>query len=351
MVDGISGVDLLTVLLSPSPDDVIQAPPEWRPRRAPTAGELLGAEFWRRASMPLDVVRAARRALTDLDATADAVRTGFDGLLEVLQGASTPASATVLNPPHIGPHRRFDWLRLDLGTVKRIKEQLGGTINDVVLATVTGATRRFLSSHGQPPEDLTFRAMIPVSIRASGERGALGNRVAQMLATLPLDEANPARRLQRVVETTQTLKHSHQVEASEIIEELSDWTATAVLTQIMSFAAARRAYNLVVTNVPGPPLPLYLVGAPLRESYPMVPLFASQGLGLALFSYDGGLFWGVNSDWDALPDLHDYIEALNAGFAELAEAARDIAAPVRVRRPPRARRPRPARRTTQRRRA
>jgi WS/DGAT/MGAT family acyltransferase len=346
MVDGISGVDLLTVLLSPSPDDTIQEPPECRPRRAPTARELLGAEVWRRASMPLDVLRAARSAFADRDATVEAVRTRVDGLLEVVRGASTPASDTILNPSRIGPHRRFDWIRLDLGEVKRIKERLGGTVNDVVLATVTGATRRFLSSHGQAPEDLNFRAMIPVSIRTSSERGALGNRVSQMLAALPLDEANPARRLQRVVETTQRLKHSHQVEASELIEELSDWTATAVLTQMIRFAAARRAYNLVVTNVPGPPLSLYLLGARLRESYPMVPLFANQGLGIALFSYDGGLYWGINADWDALPDLHDYVDALGAGFAELSKAARDRAASAA-----RSRKARPVRRKTARRRA
>jgi WS/DGAT/MGAT family acyltransferase len=321
MVDGISGVDLLTVLLSPSPDEAVPEPPQWGPRRAPTTGELLGAEVWRRASMPLDVFKAARGAIANPDATLEAVRTRVDGLLEVLRGASTPAATTILNPPRIGPHRRFDWVRLDLGEVKRIKERLGGTVNDVVLATVTGATRRFLNSHGQMPEDLTFRAMIPVSIRASSERGALGNRVSQMLAALPLDEANPVRRLQRVVETTQRLKHSHQVAASELIEEFSDWTATAVLTQMIRFAAARRAYNLVVTNVPGPPVPLYLLGARLYESYPMVPLFANQGLGIALFSYDGGLYWGINSDWDALPDLHDYIDALGAGFVELAKAA------------------------------
>jgi len=326
MVDGVSGVDLLTVLLSPSPDNAIQDAPNWRPRRAPTARELLRAEVWRRASMPLDVLRAARSAFADLDAIAEAVRTRVDGLLEVLRGASTPASDTMLNPSHIGPHRRFDWIRLDLGEVKRIKERLGGTVNDVVLATVTGATRLFLSSRGRVLEDLDFRAMIPVSIRVSSERGALGNRVSQMLAALPLDEANPARRLQRVVETTQRLKHSHQIEASELIEELSDWTATAVLTQMIRFAAARRAYNLVVTNVPGPPVPLYLLGARLRESYPMVPLFANQGLGIALFSYDGGLYWGINSDWDALPDLHDYVDALGAAFAELSQAAQGGAA-------------------------
>ena len=120
--------------------------------------------------MPLDVLRAARGAFADPEATADAVRTRVDGLLEVLRGASTAASETMLNPSHIGPHRRFDWIRLDLGEVKRIKERLGGTVNDVVLATVTGATRRFLASHGQVPDALEFRAMIPVSIRVSIRR-------------------------------------------------------------------------------------------------------------------------------------------------------------------------------------
>src|SRR5690606_3824190 len=137
------------------------------------------------------------------------------------------------NPERIGPHRRFDWLRMDLSEVKAVKHRLGGTVNDVVLATVVGALRRFLPARGVAVEDLDFRALIPVSVRARNERGALGNKVAQMMARLPLDERDPYRRLQRVTETTTQLKQSHQVEASELIEELSDWAASGLMTQVM----------------------------------------------------------------------------------------------------------------------
>ncbi len=212
-------------------------------------------------------------------------------------------------------------MRLDLGQVKEVKNRLGGTINDVVLATVVGAVRRFLRQHGTTPEDLNFRALIPVNVRSQQERGALGNRVAQMVAHLSLAEAEPRRVFQSVVEATQAVKHSHQVEATELIEEVSDWTTTGLLTQLIRFAASRLTYNLIVTNVPGPAVPLYLLGAPLRHSFPMVPLFRNQGLGIALFSYDGGLYWGINADWETVPDLHDFAEALEQSFRDLYHAA------------------------------
>jgi WS/DGAT/MGAT family acyltransferase len=204
--------------------------------------------------------------------------------------------------------------------VKAVKRRLGGTLNDVVLATVVGALRRFLPARGVAVEDLDFRALIPVSVRAKSERGALGNKVSQMLAHLPLDERDPCRRLQRVAETTTRLKHSHQVEASELIEEFSDWAATGLMTQVMRLSSQRRMFNLVVTNVPGPPVPLFVLGAPLVGAYPGVPLFTNQALGIALFSYADGLYWGVSADWDVVPDLHDFVDALAAGFRDLVEA-------------------------------
>jgi hypothetical protein len=171
---------------------------------------------------------------------------------------------------------------------------------------------------------LDFRALIPVSVRARADQAALGNKVAQMFARLPIDEASPRRRLERVVETTTRLKKSSQVHTSELIEQFSDWTATALLTEIMRLSARQRTYNLIVTNVPGPQIPLFLLGAPLCETYPMVPLFKNQALGIALFSYAGGLHWGLNADWDELPELHDVVGDLRDSFAELQRAARPI---------------------------
>ena len=230
------------------------------------------------------------------------------------------ASATPLNPV-IGPHRRFDWARFDLDAVKAVKQRLGGTLNDVVLATVSGATRRFLEARGVPVGRLDFRAMVPVSVRAASEHGTLGNRVANFIAPLPVDEPDPLARYRKVVRATAQQKGSRVIHGTELIEEIGNWTSTAVLTQLMRMAAQWRPFNVVVTNVPGPPIPLYLLEAPLRETYPMVPLFANQALGFALFSYAGNLFWGLNADWDAVPDLHDFATALHTELEVLREAA------------------------------
>ena len=293
----------------------------WEPRRAPSGVELLAGELRRRVDMPLTVLRSVGRSLADPQTTWDDVREKVDAFREFFGLASVSAPEMPINPMQIGPHRRFDWVRLDLGKVKEVKNALGGTVNDVVLASVVGAMRCYLAGRGLSPSPLDFRVLIPVSIRSQEERGALGNRVAQMVAPLPLGEDQPRRIHQRVVETTQAIKHSHQVEAAEMLEEFSDWTATALLTQLVRFAAKRRPYNLVVTNVPGPPIPLYLLGARLLHSYPMVPLFSNQALGIALFSYADGLYWGVNGDWDALPDLHDFVEGIGRGFDDLYAAA------------------------------
>jgi diacylglycerol O-acyltransferase len=333
MVDGISGIDLLTLLLSPTHAATIEPPPPWEPRRAPSGAELLARELRRRADMPFTVLRTIGRSLADPQTTLHEIRETVDAFAEFLGQAAISAPELPINPPHIGPHRRFDWVRLDLGHVKEVKNQLGGTVNDVVLATAVGAMRRYLAGRGLSPSPLDFRVLIPVSLRSQTERGSLGNRVAQMVAALPLGEDQPRRIYQRVVEATQAVKHSHQVEATEMIEEFSDWTATAVLTQLVRFAAKRRPYNLVVTNVPGPPVPLYLLGARLLHSYPMVPLFSNQALGIALFSYTDSLYWGINADWDALPDLHDFADAIERGFEDLYRTA---TAARTSRRPPRA---------------
>ena len=161
-------------------------------------------------------------------------------------------------------------------------------------------------------DDLNFRAMVPVSVRNAGERGQLGNRVSFMMAPLPLGERDPARRLRGVIETMQALKHSKQRRGGELLEQVSDRLSTGLFAQVARLGARTLPYNMVVTNVPGPQFPVYLLGAPLREVYPLVPLFKNQALGIALFSYDGGLYWGFNADWDAMPDLHDVVGFVDA---------------------------------------
>jgi WS/DGAT/MGAT family acyltransferase len=325
MIDGIAGVDLLATLLQPSPGDGPGAPPPWRPRPAPTPAELLAREALRRAREPLALLGAGARLLRRPGAALASIADSARGIGEALAaGFSAPASPTPLNPSHVGPHRRFDGVRFDLERVKEVKRRLGGTLNDVVLATVAGAVRSFLRGRGLRVGGLDFRVLCPVNIRAESERDRLGNRVVMMVVPLPVSERDPRARLRRVIESTQGLKDSRQMRGAELIEEIADWTATALVTETIRLATRRRAFNLIVTNVPGPPTPLYLLGATLLETYPWAPLYENQALSIALFSYRGGLYCGLNSDWDRVADLHDFAGALGTEFDELAKLAESM---------------------------
>jgi hypothetical protein len=184
--------------------------------------------------------------------------------------------------------------------------------------------------------------MVPVNVRRKEEPGRFGNRVSMLAAPLPLDEPDPRRRLARIVETTGALKASHLAEGVETIEEIGEWGLTRLFTQLSRLAALSRPFNVVVTNVPGPQVRAYLLGCPLRSVYPLVPLYRNQALGIALFSYDGGLFWGLNADWDALPDLHELADALREDFEALQQVAAEQRGATRTGAPRTARRPRRA---------
>jgi len=316
MIDGISGVDLMAVLMSPSPDEAIPAAPTWLPRPAPSRFALLRDEWLRRFGEPLAALRETPCALTSPLTMASHTLENVRALMETLGSTLWPASPTPFNRP-IGPHRRFDWTSMELAAVKAVKDRLGGTVNDVVLATVAGALRRFFERRRINPDMLEIRANVPVSLRTAEERGTLGNRIALWMTDLPVGERDPLRRLQAVRATTTRLKESKQAMGAEVLAAVSEWTSSTLLALAVQLATRSRPFNLVVTNVPGPQIPLYLLGAPLQECYPMVNLLLNQGLGVALFSYAGRLCWGCISDWDLVPDLHDFIGDIEASFAEL----------------------------------
>jgi WS/DGAT/MGAT family acyltransferase len=317
MVDGVSGVDLLEVLLDSSPQAAREDPPLFIPRGVPRAFELLRDEVIDRVTAPFQV---AGRLLRDpMGFVSDVVESVKAAAETVMAGISLP-SETPVNQA-IGPYRRFDWLTMDLEDVKDVKNQLGGSLNDVVLATVAGAVRRFLGRRRANPSELKFRVMVPVSVRSSSERGTLGNKVAAWMAELPVAESDPTRRHAAVCATTARLKTSKQALGAEILTRVTDWTPSTLLALGARLAHRGLPFNLVVTNVPGPQVPLYLLGARMVEIYPLVPLFARLGLGIALFSYAGRLHWGFNADWDVMPDLHDFVRATEESFAELHAAA------------------------------
>ncbi len=319
MIDGISGADLMAGFMQGSADEPARTSSlRWVPRPKPSGAQLVTEELRRRASLPVKVIGAGLSALREPLHTFDRARRAVEAVAEALSHGLGSASATPLNDA-IGPYRRFDWTRMDLSEVKQVKNRLGGTVNDIVLAVVAGAMREFLGRRSVSVEGIDFRAMLPVNVRAADQRGKLGNRVAFLMARLPLQEKDPRARLRCVIETTQELKASSTVAGGELLEELSDWTTGALFAGFSRLAASTRSYNMVVTNIPGVQFPVYFAGARMDEIYPLVPLFSNQALGIALFSYNGTLFWGFNADWDAMPDLHDLVALVHQEFDALSK--------------------------------
>ena len=328
MIDGVGSVELSTALIQARKDieGRIDNPPAFRTRPVPSPRELFLDELNRRVAEPLGAMRTAGTALADPLRALRSLRDSLGAASAGLRGALSSASPTPLND-EVGPHRRFDWLEMSLDEVKSVKNRLGGTINDVVLTVASGALGRFLRDRGVRVQDLDFRAMLPVNVRVASDRESLGNRVSSLMAALPLAERDPVKRLQLVMQTTGGLKKSGQAAGIKLLEELSDSSLGGLFSLLSRLSAMARPFNVVITNVPGPQFELYFLGSPLRAAYPLVPLFHNQTIGIALFSYNGTLFWGFNADWDAIPDLHELVDGVAKEFVRLKDAA--AAAPVR----------------------
>jgi WS/DGAT/MGAT family acyltransferase len=221
----------------------------------------------------------------------------------------------------IGPHRRFVWARSELATFKRIKDSLGGTVNDVVLAVVTGALREWLHGRGIRTEGLELRALVPVSIRSEDERGNLGNKIAVMRGPLPVYVEDPVRRLRVVSEQMEGLKRSKQALGAEVISRFNDFAPPTLLAQASRINFSTRLFNLIVTNVPGPQLPLYVLGREMEEIFPVAFLPQNHVLAVAIMSYNGRVGFGLLADYDSVEDAEMIAEGIDASLTELEEAA------------------------------
>jgi diacylglycerol O-acyltransferase len=319
LVDGVSGVDLTAVLFDSSPDPSPPAPPDrpWAPRPMPTGAQLLADALVERATIPAEAVRGLRRLtraprqmLHDLTNAAAFAGPGL-----------SPAPPSPFNVP-IGPHRRYTWVEAPLAELKAVKDAWGGTVNDAILTAVSLGLGRYLRGEGHDTSGLVLRAMVPVSVRADAQRGALGNQVAAMWAPLPVGATDPRASFSIVHDAMGDLKRSGQAVGATVLTGMADFAPPTILSQAARLQARQRFFNIVVTNVPGPQFPLYLLGRRLHALAPVVPLARNQALGIAIMSYDGRVFIGLLGDYDALPGLDAVAAALDAGLHEMVSAAR-----------------------------
>ncbi|HEU5302852.1 MAG TPA: wax ester/triacylglycerol synthase family O-acyltransferase [Acidimicrobiia bacterium] len=320
LVDGVSGVDVATVLLDFTPEPTILDAPEWRPQPAPPPARVLIDTVRGLLANTQQLASATRRA-------AEVPRRAVDRLGELTRSLTTlteggvVAPRTSLNHPIVGRSRRFAEARVSLDDVKAVRRAFGGTVNDVVLTGVAGGLARLLDHRGELHPELVLKVFCPVSVRDETERMQLGNRVSAMFVPVAVGELDPLRRLAAVRESTQGLKEREQAVGAAALLGAAEWAAPTLLGLAARLVHHQPFVNLVCTNIPGPQEPLYCMGARMLEAFPMVPLARNLNLGVAILSYCGELHLGLLADRDQWGDLDVLVEGIDDAFAELAKLA------------------------------
>ena len=324
MVDGVSAVDIGTVILDTEPTPREVPEDDWKARKEPGALGLVTGALTDLVTRPTAALDTARTAIGDVRTTAGKLATVAGGVLAQARLMARQAPDTPLNVP-IGEQRRFGMAATDLDDYKRVRKAHGGTINDVVLATVSGALRTWLLTRGEKVTPTTVvRAMVPVSVRADEQKGELGNRVSSYFVDLPVGEGSAVMRLHQVSFAMRGHKESGSSVGADALVQLSGFAPPTIhaLGARTASVMTRRLFNLVVTNVPGPQFPLYAAGARMLAMYPVVPLAKNQAVSIGLTSYDGGVFYGLNADRDAMPDIDVLASCLEESLAELVGTTR-----------------------------
>jgi WS/DGAT/MGAT family acyltransferase len=327
MADGGGTLDIGSLLLDDTPTPREPPPDRWQPARAPGALELMAAAVADNLRRPSEIVETLRGSVTDARATTGRALGAVTGALATVRTSLRPAPATALNVP-LGEQRRYGTAATALEDYKRVRQTHGGTVNDVVLATVAGALRTWLLTRGESvTAATTLRAMVPVSIQDPDDAGESdprtppGSRVSAVFVELPVGESSPRVRLHRVSYQMKAHKDSGRSVGADALQSLSGFAPPTIHAAAARLGArmARRLFNVVVTNVPGPQFALYAAGAQMLECYPVVPLAKEQALTVGLTSYDGGVFYGLNADRDAMPDVDVLALCLEESLAELLE--------------------------------
>jgi WS/DGAT/MGAT family acyltransferase len=326
MVDGISNLELATILLDVDPEPGKQpfGVSRWEARASPTGMGLLVNSLRERVTRPARLLSAARAVAGQPGRLANALRDTASGLASMAEHMGVPKSPINGNT---GPARAFAYSRFPLEDFRLIKGAFGGTINDIVLAAVAGGLRHFLVARGVDPDDerSALQALCPVSIRDTSERTALGNRLAMLLVKLPIGESDPQRRIAKVRTTVDALKARKQAVGADFLLNLAGFAPSTLHAMVARASLRQIAFNLIVTNVPGPQFPLYCQGAKLVEVFPIAFLYDGQQLAIAIFSYNGTLNFGYLVDAQGVPDVDVFAECVEEGLRELLEAARGTA--------------------------
>jgi diacylglycerol O-acyltransferase / wax synthase len=329
LVDGVAAVDIGQVLLDPDPQPHELPPDTWRPAREPTAVELVAGAVVDAVRRPTAVVDTLRTGFADARFTAGRIASG---VLAVARSTARAAPASPLNAA-IGEQRRYAMVTGSLDEFRRVRKAHGGTVNDVVLATVAGGLRAFLLTRGESVTRTTaLRALVPMSARHPDAEVArppdagfrIGTRVLSYLVDLPVGESSPVMRLHQVAYQMKVYQDSGQAVAAESLAGIAGFAPPTLhsLGARVAGGLSRRMFNLVITNVPGPQVPLYADGARMLAAFPVTPLAKGQALAVSLTSYDGGVFFGLNADRDAVPDLAVLAQCLYEAIAEMAETVR-----------------------------
>ena len=322
LVDGVSGVDLATVLfdLEPKPATSHAELEPWSPQPEPSAAELVAAGLRDAARGVFGIAGRVLKYAQHPDRALDDAREAVEGVGEFAWAGLNPAPPTPLNV-EIGPHRRLAVTREQLADFKIVKNAFGGTVNDVVLTVVSGALRRWMHTRGFRTEGVELRALVPVSIRTKEEHGEFGNRIAVMRGPLPIYIKDPVARLHSVKQSMDGLKESKQAVGAEVLAGVQQLAPPTVLAQASRINFSTRLFNLIVTNVPGPQFPLYVLGRKLQNLYPIAFLPQNHSLAIAIMSYDGEVNFGLLADYDAIPDVNDLAEGISESLAELVALA------------------------------
>jgi WS/DGAT/MGAT family acyltransferase len=323
MVDGVSGTDLLTVIMDSSPTPSTPVPDTWTPSPHPSRAQLAAEAVLDMLRSPYEQMRAVRAAGRAPRQAARQLRE-IAGAVTSMLGVARPTQWATLNG-QIGPHRRYAWASTTLDDIKTVRRALGGTVNDVVLTLITGGFRELLLSRGEAVDGRSVRTLVPVSIRARDPGGtAVGdgtydNKVSGMIAELPVAIEDPVVRLDAIRRQMSGLKESKQALAGEAITSLSGFAPPMLLALGIRVATRmpQRNVNTVTTNVPGPQHPLYAAGRKMLRAFPYVPLAGSIRIGIAIFSYDGQVTFGVTGDFDSAPDIEVLCRGIENSMEEL----------------------------------